>query len=132
MVRYSLIFLLLSLVLSTNRCQELSVIHLESPNYHHLARAAGLQGEVRVQVKIAADGKVVSTGATSGHQLLRREAESNVQKWLFNSGEDRTLDVLYEFRLEEPEVYCDPPSRVTFDLPHKVRVVSNFARPDHR
>jgi TonB family protein len=107
---------------SENRC----LLHLESPIYHRLARQARIQGEVKVLVKIAPDGKVFSAHATSGHQLLRQEVESNVQKWIFNPGEEQTIEVAYEFRLEEPEVDSEPPSRVSFDLPSRVLVISNF------
>ncbi len=69
---------------------------------------------------------MVSVRASSGHRLLRKEAENNVQKWVFSPGKEQTFEVSYEFRLEEPEIYYEPHSRVSFDLPDRVLVVSNF------
>ena len=106
------------------------VVHLESPRYDPLARQIRVQGDVPVQVRINESGKVTSARATTGHPLLVRVAEGNIQTWVFNRGEERTIEIVYQFRLEEPEVYYDPPSRVTFDLPHQVRITSNFKPVD--
>ena len=102
------------------------VVHLESPLYDPLARQIRAQGDVPVQVRIDQSGKVTSAHATMGHPLLVRVAERNIQTWAFNRGEERTIEIVYQFRLEEPDVYYDPPSRVSFDLPHQIRIVSNF------
>lgn len=104
--------------------------HAESLEYPVLARAAQIQGQVKVVVRIAVNGKVVSARATSGHDLLGREAEGNARKWAFTTGKEETLDILYDFRLEKPELH-HPCTRVIFDLPGKVSVISNFQVPDH-
>ncbi len=91
MLSYNLILVVLWLLLPTQPAENLCVLHLESLHYHHLARVARIQGEVRVQVTISPDGKVVSAHATTGHQLLRQQAQSNIQKWVSNSGAERTL-----------------------------------------
>ena len=106
--------------------EEICVVHLESPLYDPLARQTRAQGDVPVQVRIDESGRVASAHATTGHPLLVRVAENNIKTWAFNRGEGRTLEIVYQFRLEEPEVYYDPPSRITFDLPYQVRIVSNF------
>jgi hypothetical protein len=106
--------------------EEIYVVHLESPLYDPLARQTRAQGDVSVQVRIDESGRVTSAHATTGHPLLVRVAESNIKTWAFNRGEERIIEIVYQFHLEEPEVYYDPPSRVTFDLPHQVRIVSNF------
>jgi TonB family protein len=104
--------------------------HIESLEYPDLARRAQIEGEVRVAVQIAANGKVVSAVAKSGHALLGRDAEANARKWVFPTGEAGILEILYDFRLEKPELQL-PCTRVIFDLPGKVSVVSNFQVPDH-
>jgi len=126
-----MIFAILSLLFPTQRSGNPCVFHLESLNYNPLARQARIQGKVQVLVTVSSDGRVVSARAGSGHRLLRQEAENNVQKWVFSPGEERTFEVSYEFRLEEPDIYYEPHSRVTFDLPERVLVVSNFQTIDH-
>jgi protein TonB len=49
-------------------------IHLPKPAYSAIARTAGAQGVVQVQVTIDETGKVISARALSGHPLLTPEA----------------------------------------------------------
>lgn len=114
------------LSLSDHKPKDICIGHLESPLYDPLARQARLQGDVSIQIRVAPDGRVASVQTIAGPSLLAREAERNIRTWVFNPGDERTLAITYEFRLEQPEIYYDPPSRVTFDLPDKVRIVSNF------
>jgi len=107
------------------------VVHLESVHYSRLARLATIHGDVRVQLKVAADGRVLSANAHSGHSILRRDAEENAKKWLFNHGGERNPEIVYQFRLEEPAVNYEPGCRTSFDLPNRVLVVSNLAKPSH-
>lgn len=46
-------------------------VHLPTPAYPPIARAAHAQGSVEVQVLIDVDGKVVAAAAISGHPLLQ-------------------------------------------------------------
>jgi TonB family protein len=103
------------------------VIHLESPTYSNVARFAKLQGEVVVRVEISPDGRVTSARALGGTSLLGQEAERNALTWVFATGGKRDIEVHYVFRLEKPEMEHNPPTRVTFDLPGRVIVISNFA-----
>src|SRR5216684_2858464 len=105
------------------------VLHIESPQYPHLARMARIQGEVKIHAKISCDGKVISVTTESGHTILKREVEENVKKWVFAPGGERNIEIFYEFRLEEPEVTYTPPAKITFDLPYRVLIVSNFPAP---
>jgi Gram-negative bacterial TonB protein C-terminal len=105
------------------------VVHLESPVYYQLARQSWTQGDVKLKVTVGGDGKVASVAAISGHPLLVQKSEENVRKWTFNEGSERNFEMTYEYRLEEPKVYQDPPTRVSFDLPYRVQVVSNFGEP---
>ncbi len=104
--------------------------HVESLEYPVLARAARIEGEVKLTVRIAPNGKVVSAVALSGHALLGREAEANARKWVFTTGEEEVLYIFYDFRLEKPELRS-PCTKVVFDLPGKVSVISNFQAADH-
>jgi TonB family protein len=106
----------------------LCVLHTESLEYPRLAWQARIEGEVRVRVHVGADGKVASAVSNSGHKLLRQAAEENVRKWIFSPKCERDIEVLYQFRLEAPEVDLRPVTRVTFDLPDRVLVVANLPR----
>lgn len=107
---------------------EISLVHWESPIYNELARVARLQGDVKLKVSIGRDGRVskVLVAQPAPHKLLQDEAVKNIEKWTFNSGEERTLEITYQFRLVEPELYYTPPSRVAVDFPSTVHIESNF------
>ena len=53
------------------------------PAYPPIARAAGAQGLVTVQIVIDEQGNVVSARATSGHPLLRQAAVDAARQWVF-------------------------------------------------
>ena len=55
-----------------------------SPIYPAIAKAAGVQGAVSVQVLIAEDGHVLSAKVTSGHPLLQQAAVQAVYRWKFS------------------------------------------------
>jgi protein TonB len=46
-----------------------------APPYPSMARTAGVQGPVTVQIVVNEEGRVVSSKATGGHPLLRQAAE---------------------------------------------------------
>lgn len=50
-------------------------ISLPQPTYPALAKTAGIQGQVNVEILIDEAGRVLSAHATGGHPLLRLEAE---------------------------------------------------------
>ena len=104
-----------------------AVVHLKSPNYGIVARQARIQGDVTLVVHIGPDGEVKQVSGKSGEPILIHDAELNVRTWAFNKGHEVTTEITYEFRLIEPEIYCQPPSSVTFDLPDRVRITSNYA-----
>jgi hypothetical protein len=104
------------------------VVHLEAPSYNNVARFARLQGDVTVAVTVGSDGSVSSATATgTSSPLLRAEAERNIRTWIFQTGENQVLEVHYIYSLGLPTVENNPPAKVTFDLPERVTVVSNFA-----
>jgi TonB family protein len=106
------------------------VLHLESLQYSQAARMAKIQGKVSVAVELSPTGTVTSVAATSGPAILRRDAEDNLKKWRFNGGEKTQIEIVYEFRLEEPEVDYIPATRMIFDLPNRVLVMSNLPKPN--
>ncbi len=53
------------------------------PDYPELAKRFDLRGTVRVQVLIAADGKVKETKVLGGNPVLAKAAVEAAQKWVF-------------------------------------------------
>lgn len=54
-----------------------------APVYPAIAKAAGVQGLVSVQVLIDEQGRVISAKVTNGHPLLQQAAVQAVYKWKF-------------------------------------------------
>lgn len=61
-----------------------SATSLPKPEYSAMARAAGAQGRVDVQVTIDENGNVISARAMNGHPLLRGSAENAARKAKFS------------------------------------------------
>ena len=60
-----------------------SVITRFSPIYPAVARQINASGEVKVQVTISEEGRVIEALAISGHPILRPAAEDAARKWVF-------------------------------------------------
>ena len=82
----------LCLLVSQGICfgaDQLCVRNLAVPEYPRLAVMARIQGEVKVEVEIGTDGKVLSakarvpSGAPKPAELLSRAAEKNIIGWIF-------------------------------------------------
>jgi len=71
---------------------------------------------------------VSSASASSGHRLLQEAAQENIKKWAFDSGREYDVEILYQFKLEKPDVNFPPKVRITFDLPNRVVIVANFPK----
>jgi len=68
------------------------------PLYPPLARAAGIQGEVRMKVNTDGDS-VVSTRVENGHPTLARAAAENAQTWRFATHEPTAFTVIYHYKI---------------------------------
>lgn len=55
-----------------------------APDYPALARNSNITGEVRVEILISEDGKVISTKVLGGHALLQKAALDAARQWKFN------------------------------------------------
>jgi periplasmic protein TonB len=55
-----------------------------TPDYPPLARTAGVQGDVQVEIIIGEDGSVVDAHIISGHRLLQQTALQAARQWRFN------------------------------------------------
>jgi protein TonB len=54
------------------------------PPYPQMARAAGIEGAVVVEVTVSESGSVISARAVSGHPLLRDAAVQAARGWRFS------------------------------------------------
>jgi len=108
--------------------KDICVVHWKSINYNPVARGARLQGDVRLEVSVGPDGKVsdVKVLPSDASKLLQDEAVKNMNEWTFNTGDERSFDIVYEFRLIMPETDYGAPTYVTVDFPAKIHVESQF------
>jgi TonB family protein len=60
-----------------------NVLNKVVPNYPIFAKQAKLSGEVKVEVMIAEDGRVIEAKTISGPEPLRDAAEEAARKWIF-------------------------------------------------
>jgi len=100
------------------------VKHISVPTYPPLARAAGVQGTVQVDVSTGSDGKVRSAKASGGRELINKAAEENMREWIFCSSAQGNYSTKYVYLIEEQ----NEPTRVSFDLPEEVKIVTSPVR----
>jgi TonB family protein len=60
------------------------VVKLTQPQYPPIAKAAHATGEVKIEIKIDAQGNVISAKALSGPPLLRPTAQAAALQWVFD------------------------------------------------
>ena len=83
------------------------VVSMPAPNYPEIAKAAGAEGEVEVEVTVNEEGRVISARAVRGHPLLQQAAVEAARKAQFKptllSGEPvKVLGVLtYKFTRDQ-------------------------------
>ena len=83
-------------------------VYLAKPTFSAEARAAGAEGDVRVEITIDEEGSVIAATAVSGHQLLKAPAEEAARRTKFRITRDaggnavKTVGVLvYNFAVEK-------------------------------
>lgn len=64
------------------------------PDYPEIARQLHLEGKVKVQVIISADGYVTNTKVIGGHPVLAQSAVDAVKKWRFESAPKETTEII--------------------------------------
>lgn len=63
--------------------------------YPAMAKPLKLSGTVRVAVKVAPNGKVVSAQAIGGHPLFTQPAVDAVRQWRFEATRQQTEEVVF-------------------------------------
>jgi TonB family protein len=64
------------------------------PEYPVIAKQLHLQGKVKIEVTVAADGHVVSTKVLGGHPVLANAAVDAIKKWRFEPAPKETTEVI--------------------------------------
>ena len=67
------------------------------PGYPEIARKMHLQGAVRVEVTIAADGAVKSVTTLGGNPILAQSVEDAVKQWKYERGRGETRTLEFKF-----------------------------------
>src|SRR5215469_75845 len=75
---------------ATNRKVKSKVV----PEYPAVARQLKLQGKVRIEVMVSADGHVANTKVVGGNPVLASSAEDAVKKWRFEPGAKETTELI--------------------------------------
>ena len=64
------------------------------PEYPPIARQMHLQGKVKIDVIVSADGHVISTKVLGGHPVLAQSAVEAVKKWRFEPAPKETTETI--------------------------------------
>jgi TonB family protein len=64
------------------------------PAYPELAKRMHLQGVVKVEAQVRANGSVKSTRVLGGNPVLSESATDAVSKWKFEPGSEETIEVV--------------------------------------
>lgn len=70
------------------------VVEKITPRYPEMARTLKLSGIVRVAIRVAPNGKVVSAEVMGGHPLLAQVAVDAVRQWRFEPASQETQEVV--------------------------------------
>ncbi len=81
--------------------REREIVGKVEPIYPAVAHRVRLQGGVRLQVKVAADGRVTSIQVLGGNPILVNAAVEAVGKWRWAKASDNTEELVH-LTLENP------------------------------
>jgi TonB family protein len=65
-----------------------------APEYPTAARYLKLQGKVRIEATVSADGHVTNTSVIGGHPLLASAAVDAVKRWRFAPAPKETTEII--------------------------------------
>lgn len=65
-----------------------------APEYSGLARQMKATGKVKIEITIAADGRVTSTRTVGGSPVLVAASVDAVKKWRFEAGPKETTEII--------------------------------------
>ena len=84
---------------------KITVQKFEPPVYPPIAKQAHIEGTVKLQLQVSAQGDVTDAKVLSGHPMLVRFALENVKKWRFHCddcayGEAFNHEMAYDFEID--------------------------------
>lgn len=104
------------------------------PSYPALARAARIEGEVRLEFVLNHDGDPSSVAVISGHPMLAPSAVETVKTWKFEFPENafqegRKYETTFHYKLskEEFEQENQPKVSVAVNTFHDIEIMTTFA-----
>jgi TonB family protein len=110
---------------SAQTTDDVAVLAAVAPVYPAIAAAAHAIGDVTIDVKIDASGKVTSAHAVRGHPLLQAASVAAARRWKFapakESNGERTVQLTFTF-LETTANVPDYERTAVFLPPYKVEV----------
>jgi TonB family protein len=65
-----------------------------TPEYPSIARQLNLQGKVKIETTISADGRVINTRVIGGNPVLASAAQDALKKWRFEPGPKDTTEII--------------------------------------
>lgn len=119
---------------------KISVQSFVNPEYPPIARAAHAEGDVRLRMKLDAQGIVNSVEVVSGHPMFVQSAIKAIKNWRFHCddcgfGQEFDHELTVSFVLDKSTyVYnpdpCNHPTspswRLVLDLPNRITLKSGF------
>jgi TonB family protein len=131
-------FILLSIVIGSSLLAQdaplmdetVHPLYFETLSYPLSARLTHVQGVVVVRATLDSEGKVVSATAISGAKSLIPDCLSNAKKWLFQPIPEKTVVIVYHFKIEG---LCNLPcpSQFIFSPPNLATITMGNAVVDH-
>jgi len=109
--------------------EEISVSSFEEMPYPALARAAGREGMVVVEVKLDDHGYVVSAKPISGYRMLVPDTVANARKWRFHPNSEKAAVVIYEFHLIEGRCGAGKSGLFVLREPNVATITTCFMQP---
>lgn len=109
----------------------------QMPTYPPIARAARIEGEVKVGFVLNANGEVESVDVKSGHPMLRNATADIVKSWKFELPPNlfRTkwnYDTTFRYHLSGKELESNETAKLTIivDSFHRIDVMSDSYKPE--
>lgn len=104
---------------------KISVQRFALPEYPPIAMGAKITGEIRLRLKVAANGEVQSIEVKSGPSMLQKAAVDAIKNWRFHCddckyGEPFEHTFTFRFRLGIEEI-CKYSTNVSKSIPWKFR-----------
>jgi TonB family protein len=109
---------------------------IAAPDYPLEARFGRIQGTVKVDVSIGADGRVTEAHGSGADPVLVRAAEQNATQWVFGPfPPDYEFPIFhtitYVYRLEGKIYFVVDPPRTKTHLPDRVELIATPLASDN-